>query len=123
MIAYQLAVITDDALQGVTHIIRGSDLLASTAKQIYLAKALKLPIPSYGHIPVVIDNQGQKLSKQSHARPIDKSSPLSMLKLALKALGQDPQTHATSPKKLLQSASNCWERYLVPKTHYIYRSI
>ena len=123
LIAYQLAVITDDALQGVTHIIRGSDLLASTAKQIYLAKALMLPIPSYGHIPVVIDNQGQKLSKQSHARPIDKSSPLSMLKLALKALGQDPQTHATSPKKLLQSASNCWERYLVPKTHYIDRPI
>lgn len=120
LIAYQLAVITDDALQGVTHIIRGSDLLACTAKQIFLAKKLTLAIPSYGHIPVVVNKQGQKLSKQSHAKPIDKNSPLYMLRLALRALGQDPQKHATNTRELLTNAINDWGRHLVPETHYMY---
>ena len=120
LIAYQLAVIADDAFQGITHIIRGSDLLDSTAKQILLAKQLSLFIPSYGHIPVVVDNQGKKLSKQSHASPIDNSSPLTMLRLALIALGQDPQILAKNTKKLLTNAVNNWERSLVPMKNYIY---
>jgi len=122
LIAYQLAVIADDNLQGVTHIIRGSDLLTSTAKQIFLAKKLKLSIPIYGHIPIVVDSLGQKLSKQSNAKPIDKKSPLTMLRLALRALGQDPQIHANNTRELLKNAISNWGRHLVPETHFAHNS-
>lgn len=88
--AYQLAVVVDDAFQEVSHIVRGIDLMDSTPRQIYLQKALGLPQPHYMHIPVIINAQGQKLSKQHHAAPIATSRPEALLVQALEYLDQAP---------------------------------
>jgi glutamyl-Q tRNA(Asp) synthetase len=80
--AYQLAVVVDDALQGVTHVVRGVDLLDSTARQIYLQRLLQLPTPHYLHVPVVTNEIGEKLSKQTGARELDVQHPLDTLHAA-----------------------------------------
>ena len=88
--AYQLAVVVDDAAQGMTDIVRGADLLDSTPRQILLQRALGLPTPRYLHLPVVLDAGGHKLSKTSSAPPVDASDPLPALRAAWQVLGQDP---------------------------------
>jgi glutamyl-Q tRNA(Asp) synthetase len=88
--AYQLAVVVDDAEQGVTHVVRGEDLLSSTARQVMLGKMLGLVRPEYLHVPLVTDHAGQKLSKQNGAAALDLSDPLGVLKRAWVALGFDP---------------------------------
>lgn len=88
--AYQLAVVVDDADQGITHVVRGADLLDSTPRQILLQRALELPTPSYAHLPLVVDAAGQKLSKSLAALPVDGADPLPALRLAWRALGQHP---------------------------------
>lgn len=88
--AYQLAVVVDDAYQGVTHVVRGEDLLSSTARQLVLARLLGLPEPKYLHVPVVTDEAGQKLSKQNGATALDMRDPLGVLQRAWLALGFDP---------------------------------
>ena len=87
--AYQLAVVVDDAYQGVTHVVRGEDLLSSTARQLLLFNLLGLSPPTYLHVPVVMDALGQKLSKQNGAAAIDLSDPLGVLQRAWLALGFD----------------------------------
>lgn len=87
--AYQLAVVVDDAHQGVTHVVRGEDLLSSTARQLVLFNLLGLSPPTYLHVPVVTDEAGQKLSKQNGAAAIDLSDPLGVLQRAWLALGFD----------------------------------
>jgi glutamyl-Q tRNA(Asp) synthetase len=77
--AYQLAVVVDDARQGITHIVRGADLLSNTARQIYLQGALNYPTPQYRHLPLVLDPHGEKLSKQTHATQIDTASDVAVL--------------------------------------------
>ncbi len=86
--AYQLAVVVDDADQGITHVVRGADLLDSTPRQILLQRALGLPTPAYAHLPLIVDMAGHKLSKSLAALPIDDDDPLPALRLAWRALGQ-----------------------------------
>lgn len=88
--AYQLAVVIDDAFQEITHVVRGADLLASTARQIYLQLLLKLPQPAYMHLPVVVNAQGEKLSKQTLAQPVDVNAAAQELVHALAFLRQLP---------------------------------
>ena len=85
--AYQLAVVVDDAAQGITHIVRGADLCDNTARQIVLQHALGLPTPHYLHTPLVLGEKGEKLSKQNGAEALDLSDPLLALQTAAQALG------------------------------------
>ena len=90
IIAYQFAVVIDDYRQEVTHIVRGADLLNSTPKQIYLQQLLHYPSLSYMHLPVIVDSQGKKLSKQNLSTPVDQSHPSSTMFSLLEALRQNP---------------------------------
>ena len=122
LFAYQLAVVVDDAFQKITHVIRGSDLLDSTPRQIYLQQQLKLLTPKYGHIPVAINDQGQKLSKQNMAVAIDNKIAQNNLVTAIRWLGL-PLPNSLISKNNLASA-RCdellvwaiehWRRELVP---------
>lgn len=85
--AYQLAVVVDDAAQGVTDVVRGEDLTDNTARQILLQRTLGLPTPSYLHTPLVLGTNGEKLSKQNGAQALDTSDPLAALNTAAQALG------------------------------------
>lgn len=88
--AYQLAAAVDDAEEGVTDIVRGADLLGSTPRQIYVQKLLGLPPLRYAHLPVAVDAAGEKLSKQTHAAPLETARPLPALVASLSFLGQQP---------------------------------
>ena len=90
LFAYQLAVVVDDAAQGITHVVRGADLLYSTPRQIYLQRLLRLHTPAYMHLPVVVNAQGEKLSKQTLAQPVRKINATSTLFHALMLLRQQP---------------------------------
>jgi glutamyl-Q tRNA(Asp) synthetase len=87
-IAYQLAVVVDDAEQGVTDVVRGADLIDSTARQIHLQQLLGYPPPRYLHVPVAVNALGEKLSKQTGARPIDPSRRDGLIRRLLAFLGQ-----------------------------------
>ncbi len=86
--AYHLAAAVDDAEQGVTHIVRGADLLVSTPRQIIVQQALGLPRPQYAHVPVAVNAQGEKLSKQTRAAPVTRERAHEALLAALRFLGQ-----------------------------------
>jgi glutamyl-Q tRNA(Asp) synthetase len=88
--AYHLACAVDDAEQGITHVVRGADLLASTPRQIHLQRALGLPTPAYLHLPVAANAAGEKLSKQTLAPAVDTARPVSMLARVLEFLGHPP---------------------------------
>ena len=88
--AYQLAVAVDDAEQGITDVVRGADLLGSTPRQIYLQEQLGLARPRYAHLPVAVNAAGEKLSKQTHAAPVDAGNPVPALAAVLAFLGQEP---------------------------------
>ena len=85
--AYQLAVVVDDAAQGVNAVVRGVDLLDSTARQQWLQQCLNVPTPSYAHLPVVVNASGEKLSKQTLAAPVDPAGGSIILAAAMKFLG------------------------------------
>lgn len=87
--AYQLAVVVDDAAQGITEVVRGADLLDSTPRQILVQRLLGLPTPRYAHLPLVRDADGRKLSKSLAALPLDDENPLPALRAAWRFLGQD----------------------------------
>ncbi len=87
LFTYQLAVVVDDAAQGTSHVVRGEDLADNTARQRWLQDALGLPVPQYLHTPLVRGRNGEKLSKQNGAQPIDTSAPLAALNAAAKVLG------------------------------------
>jgi glutamyl-Q tRNA(Asp) synthetase len=117
MFAYQLAVVVDDAEQGVTHVVRGADLLGSTARQIHLQTLLGLPIPAYAHLPAATNVAGEKLSKQTLARAIDECSPPHMLVAALDFLGQNPPDELSGAcvSEVWAWALGNWERGRVPR--------
>lgn len=90
LFAYQLAVVVDDAYQGITHVVRGADLLDSTPRQIYLQRLLDYETPEYAHVPVAVNAAGEKLSKQTLARAIPQESTPTLVFDALSFLGQQP---------------------------------
>jgi glutamyl-Q tRNA(Asp) synthetase len=90
--AYQLAVVVDDADQGISHVVRGADLLDNTARQIWLQQSLQLSTPQYLHAPLLLGANGEKLSKQNGAQAIDTSDPLSALNQAAATLGLPSQS-------------------------------
>ena len=106
--AYQTAVSVDDINQGITHVIRGNDLLNTTPQQILLHNLLDAAPPQYGHIPVIIGDNNIKLSKQNHAPAIDNHVPQKNLIQAMKALNMHPPTHNTTTTRLLTWAIEHW---------------
>ncbi len=90
LFAYQLAVVVDDAFQSINHIVRGADLLTSTARQIWLQRLLGYPTPDYMHPPIAVNTLGEKLSKQTLASPVDCNTPAPILLRALNFLQQNP---------------------------------
>ncbi|WP_434101614.1 tRNA glutamyl-Q(34) synthetase GluQRS [Methylocaldum gracile] len=96
--AYHLATVLDDDEQGITEVVRGVDLLDSTPRQIYLQRLLGLPTPVYAHVPVLLDQMGLKLSKQTYADPVDGQNPSSTLVSLLTLLNQNPPPDLQSAK-------------------------
>ncbi len=119
--AYQLAVVVDDAEQGISDVVRGADLLDSTPRQIYLQRLLELPSLRYTHIAVAVDTAGEKLSKQTLAAAIDAEHPLPELIRALHFLGQDPPRTlaAASVRELWQWAISEWRLERVPRVRQL----
>jgi glutamyl-Q tRNA(Asp) synthetase len=109
--AYQLAVVVDDAAQGINHVVRGADLLYSTPRQIYLQRLLGLRTPAYMHLPVAVNGQGEKLSKQTLAQPVEKSHAASTLFDALVFLRQKPpaELRAGTTEQILAWATANWQ--------------
>lgn len=116
LFAYQLAVVVDDAAQGITHIVRGRDLLASTPRQIHLQHQLGLSVPDYTHLPLVLDQRGEKLSKQTQAPALDRRRPGPALIAALRFLNQDlpPDLVRDSPEIILNWALENWRIERIP---------
>lgn len=112
--AYHLAVVLDDAWQGITRVVRGADLLASTPRQILLQRALGLPTPDYAHVPLVLGPDGRKLSKSLASAPLDPTDPLPALRLAWDFLGQVPLGHTGSPGQFWSRAIERWRIDRVP---------
>lgn len=111
--AYQLAVVVDDAAQGITHVVRGADLIDSTARQIYLQKLLGLPTPDYLHVPVVTNASGEKLSKQTGALPFDRGDNDVLQEALLPAarfLGVAPETPVKDISEFWVDAVSAWRK-------------
>jgi glutamyl-Q tRNA(Asp) synthetase len=104
--AYQLAVVVDDAAQGITHVVRGADLADNTPRQMHLQRVLGLPTPAYLHTPLVLGADGAKLSKQNGAMPVDIGEPLAALRQAGRVLGL--QAQGSDPAAWLASAVLQW---------------
>lgn len=119
--AYQLAVVVDDAAQGVTDVVRGADLLDSTPRQIFLQGLLGLPTRRYLHLPVATDRAGNKLSKQTGAAPVDRARPTAALLHALAFLGQRPPADLgrARPPEILEWATVHWNRGYLPRTRTV----
>lgn len=117
--AYQLAVVVDDAAQGVSHVVRGADLADNTARQILLQRALGLPLPVYMHTPLVLAANGEKLSKQQGAPALDVSSPAEVLLALFHAacelqLQMPLHKHHSDAKDWLKTAVNQWQVQRMP---------
>ena len=113
--AYQLAVVADDAEQGVTHIVRGQDLLVSTPRQIYLQQCLGVPTPQYAHLPLLTNAQGQKWSKQTLAPALDLNRREQLLRQVFRYLNLSEAPETDRPAELLDWAVAHWDMDKVPK--------
>jgi glutamyl-Q tRNA(Asp) synthetase len=121
IIAYQFAVVIDDAEQGVNHVVRGFDLLDSTPKQIYLQQRLGLRTPNYLHVPIIVDEHGYKLSKQTRATAVDLTAPAKVVFELLQLLKQAPPAalqHAPLTELLAWAIAH-WQPLLLKNTQLI----
>lgn len=116
--AYQLAVVLDDAWQGVTDIVRGADLLDSTPRQLYLQELLGLPQPRYLHVPLITQPDGNKLGKSYRSPPLSEDQATVLLLRALRALGQTPppELDDATPGEVLKWGVEHWEATRIPRT-------
>lgn len=116
LFAYQLAVVVDDTFQGITHVVRGADLLWNTPRQRLLQVLLGLPAPAYAHVPLVVNAAGQKLSKQTRAPALPETGRGAVLAHALAALGLilPAELVGAGPDELLAWASAHWRIERVP---------
>lgn len=114
--AYQLAVVVDDALQGITDIVRGADLLESTGWQIALQHALRLRTPAYAHLPLLLERTGEKLSKSRRSAALDPDRAGAEVLNVLRLLGLSPPTELAdaTPATLLGWATGCWREQPPP---------
>ena len=121
--AYQLAVVVDDFEQGVTHIVRGADLLDSTPRQIYLQQLLEFTTPIYAHLPVAVNAQGEKLSKQTLAQAITPEASPALVFEALQFLGQDPPQEIKNATlaEVWRWAIDNWTLSDVPKNRALFK--
>ena len=112
LFAYQLAVVVDDAAQGITHVVRGADLLTSTTRQIYLQRLLGFATPAYTHLPIAVNAQGEKFGKQTLAAPVGANNPVATLLRALAFLRQEPpaELSALDPDSVLIWAIAHWDK-------------
>jgi glutamyl-Q tRNA(Asp) synthetase len=117
LIAYQLAVVLDDAWQGVTDIVRGADLLDSTPRQLYLQELLGLPQPRYLHVPLIIQPDGHKLGKRYRSPPLQPAEATPLLLRALRALGQPTvaELNDALPTEVLGWAITRWNAERIPR--------
>lgn len=117
IVAYHLAVVVDDAWQRITEVVRGSDLLDSTPRQIHIQQQLGYATPSYAHLPVAVAGDGRKLSKQNRAPGIDDRPPAEVLWEALRFLGQDPPAELGRAGRdvLLEWGEDHWDPRRVPR--------
>lgn len=114
LFAYQLAVVVDDAWQNITEVVRGTDLIDSTPRQIYLQQMLGYDMPAYFHFPIVTDDQGNKLSKSTGSTEIDVHNPIPSLNAALKYLGQQAIETGNLEEFWKQAIEN-WTISSIPK--------
>lgn len=116
LFAYQLAVVVDDANQGITEVVRGADLLECTPMQIYLQRLLGYPAPAYLHLPVLVNEQGKKLSKQHFAPALPDDDPVPVLLQVLTLLGQepDPTLARETPEEVMAWAVRHWHPERIP---------
>lgn len=116
--AYQLAVVVDDAAQGMSEVVRGADLLDSTPRQIFLQQRLGLATPAYAHLPLVLDENGRKLGKSLAALPLAADAPLPALRWAWQVLGQTPEAiaDASDARHFLALACPAFAPQRVPKS-------
>lgn len=115
LMAYQLVVVVDDYAQKITEVVRGADLMDSVGRQCLIYDALKRPRPEYLHLPVVVDENGRKLSKSDRADPIEALNPNQAFRLALCALGHEPPSGALSLDAQWQWALKNWAIERVPR--------
>ena len=121
LFAYQLAVVVDDAEQGITEVVRGTDLLDSTPRQIYLQQQLDYAQPDYLHLPLLIDEHGHKLGKSTGAAALDLKHPVASLHSTLKLLGQQPPEELARDdlNSLWQWATQHWNINRIPKQNLV----
>lgn len=123
LIAYQLAVVADDIDQHISHVIRGSDLLDNTQRQLWLFELLGGKAPAFGHIPIVVNEQGQKLSKQTYAPALNDTQASANLKQAMQLLHHPLPTalQGAAPAEILQWGIEHWSRAKIPQSLQIHQ--
>ncbi|MFU8831629.1 MAG: tRNA glutamyl-Q(34) synthetase GluQRS [Wenzhouxiangella sp.] len=115
LMAYQLAVVVDDAEAGVSEVVRGADLIESTGRQVHVYRCLGLEPPTYAHLPLVVDKDGRKLSKSEADDPVQHRRRQTTLRLVLRALGHEPPAGCQSLDALWRWALDHWDVQQVPK--------